>query len=188
MFTANVSLVPCAISHNPLPQCQEPVLGYCPPHLFCIASRPQHFLFSFIFGQLFSIFHPPRFFLWLFSTSTFTFILLLSFTFLIFFSITLFSVNWTPEWNYNNLKSKIFQFPNLSSFFHSQPLIDGCRAPQNSLQMENKEIALLCSSDTYSHSLPSSHSHPSLSAGSCLGRRAAVFLWAQEEASLSWFQ
>lgn len=117
MFTANVSLVPCAISHNPLPQCQEPVLGYCPPHLFCIASRPQHFLFSFIFGQLFSSFHPPRFFLWLFSTSTFTFILLLSFTFLILFSITLFSVNWTPKWNYNNLKSKIFQFPNLSFLF-----------------------------------------------------------------------
>lgn len=59
LFTADVSLVPCPISHNPLPRFQEPMFAYCPPHLFYIANSPQHPPLSpFIFGQL-SLFTPP---------------------------------------------------------------------------------------------------------------------------------
>lgn len=64
LFTADVSLVPCPISHNPLPWFQEPMFAYCPPHLFYIANSPQHPLLSpFIFGQL-SLSPPPHVYLW----------------------------------------------------------------------------------------------------------------------------
>ena len=42
LFTVDVSLVPCPISHNPLPRFQEPMFAYCPPHLFYIANSPQY--------------------------------------------------------------------------------------------------------------------------------------------------
>lgn len=38
LFTVDVSLVPCPISHNPLPLFQEAMLIYCPPHLVYISS------------------------------------------------------------------------------------------------------------------------------------------------------
>lgn len=64
LFTADVSLVPCPISHNPLPRFQEPMFAYCPPHLFYIANSPQHPPLSpFIFGQL-SLFTPRHVYLW----------------------------------------------------------------------------------------------------------------------------
>lgn len=113
MFTANVSLVPCAISHNPLPRCQEPVLGYCPPHLFCVANCLQHLLFSpFIFGQFF-----PSGLLDFHSFPSIDLFCCITFSF---------PLNLTPEWNCNVLKFNFFPFfPQFFlCLFPSQHLID----------------------------------------------------------------
>lgn len=40
LSTADVSLVPCPISHNPLPLFQQPMFPYCLSHLCYIAKRP----------------------------------------------------------------------------------------------------------------------------------------------------
>lgn len=62
LFTLDVSLVPCPISHNPLPLFQETMFIYCPPHLFYIFTPPHQFS-PFIFGQEFCIFSVHFFFL-----------------------------------------------------------------------------------------------------------------------------
>lgn len=174
LFTVDVSLVPCPISHNPLPLFQEAMLIYCPPHLVYISSiTTAPIVCLYLWPSFLDFFKINSFSL---VCSTFTSFAL--YIYLHSFSQSMFTSSWTPFststlfCQLNVIFCLISIYAYTSSIFTPSLYVNaGCGA----LRTESKEILHSISSAHLAHS-PSSCFHPYISCG----RRVAAFLWPLE--------